>query len=38
LLRVHEYFKGSIAFVRVWHGVALGQGDAEALYRERELN
>ena len=32
-----EFFEGTIAFVRVWHGVALGQGVVEALYREREL-
>jgi hypothetical protein len=32
-----EFFEGTIAFVRVWHGVALGQGVGEALYSEREL-
>lgn len=32
-----SYFEGSIAYVRVWHGVELGEGEVEALYNEREL-
>jgi hypothetical protein len=32
-----NFFEGSIAFVRVWHGVELGEEDVEALYIEREM-
>jgi hypothetical protein len=33
----YSYFEGSIAYVRMWHGVALGEGEVEALYLEREV-
>jgi hypothetical protein len=29
--------EGSIAYVRMWHGVALGEGEVGALYLEREM-
>jgi hypothetical protein len=31
------FFNGTIAFVRVWHGVGLGEEDVEALFLEREV-
>jgi hypothetical protein len=31
------HFEGSIAYVRMWHGAALGEGEVEALYLEREV-
>jgi hypothetical protein len=30
------FFHGTVAYVRVWHGAALGQGEVAALYQERE--
>ena len=33
-----DKFEGSIAFVRVWHGAALGEGDVETLYNERAIH
>jgi hypothetical protein len=29
------FLHGTIAYVRVWHGAALGQGEVAALYQER---
>ena len=31
------YFNGTVAFVRVWHGVELGEDDVEQLYLERGI-
>ena len=30
------YFHGSIAYVRMWHGVGLQEGDVQALYNDRD--
>jgi hypothetical protein len=30
------YFHGSIAFVRMWHGLGLQGGDVQALYNDRD--
>jgi hypothetical protein len=34
---VAGYFNGTVAFVRVWHGVELGEDDVEQLYLERGI-